>query len=276
MESEKIIRDSLFGFIQSHIVEADLSSMDEVFFSYITSVLEELGSPESCEENFDMETFVEMMEAYVPGFADISSVEVCEMMFTLSGKLSEARNKENVNPKHPEVVCRLSSHEGTSEEHFDTLKRLHSEEKEPRQQEQDELKLGVDLLVEMFPSCSLSQAKKVLSIAKGDMEEAVQLIVEGKLDVCTNVSSKETYNAPKKEELKDFILQKYMMVDNDEDEKTHRPLAPKEAPKKMIRYIENQVVSTKGERYKDVKKPESEEMKKTYVNLKPAKKYRFH
>ncbi|XP_069096447.1 CUE domain-containing protein 2 isoform X2 [Pleurodeles waltl] len=272
MESEKIIRDSLFGFIQSHIVEADLSSMDEVFFSYITSVLEELGSPESCEENFDMETFVEMMEAYVPGFADISSVEVCEMMFTLSGKLSEARNKENVNPKHPEVVCRLSSHEGTSEEHFDTLKRLHSEEKEPRQQEQDELKLGVDLLVEMFPSCSLSQAKKVLSIAKGDMEEAVQLIVEGKLDVCTN----ETYNAPKKEELKDFILQKYMMVDNDEDEKTHRPLAPKEAPKKMIRYIENQVVSTKGERYKDVKKPESEEMKKTYVNLKPAKKYRFH
>lgn len=47
------------------------SGMDEVFFSYLTSVLEGLGCPESAEEDFDMETFVEMMEAYIPGFADI-------------------------------------------------------------------------------------------------------------------------------------------------------------------------------------------------------------
>lgn len=45
--------------------------MDDVFFSYITGVLEELGSPESSEEAFDMDTFVEMMEAYIPGFAEI-------------------------------------------------------------------------------------------------------------------------------------------------------------------------------------------------------------
>lgn len=47
------------------------SGMDDVFFSYITGVLEELGSPESSEETFDMDTFVEMMEAYIPGFAEI-------------------------------------------------------------------------------------------------------------------------------------------------------------------------------------------------------------
>lgn len=51
---------------------------------------------------------------------------------------------------------------------------------------------------------------------------------------------------------------------------------PLQAPKKLIRYIDNQVVSTKGERYKDIKKPESEEMKKTYISLKPARKYKFH
>lgn len=45
--------------------------MDDVFFSYITGVLEELGSPESSEETFDMDTFVEMMEAYIPGFGEI-------------------------------------------------------------------------------------------------------------------------------------------------------------------------------------------------------------
>lgn len=54
------------------------------------------------------------------------------------------------------------------------------------------------------------------------------------------------------------------------------PLSPLQAPKKLIRYLDNQVVSTRGERYKDTKKPESEEMKRTYINLKPARKYKFH
>lgn len=81
---------------------------------------------------------------------------------------------------------------------------------------------------------------------------------------------------PQKDELKSFILQKYMMVDSAEDQKVHRPMAPKEAPKKLIRYIDNQVVSTKGERFKDMRNPETEEMKATYINLKPARKYRFH
>lgn len=34
-------------------------------------------------------------------------------------------------------------------------------------------------LLEMFPKCSLSEARSALSIAKGDMEEAVRLIIEG-------------------------------------------------------------------------------------------------
>lgn len=56
----------------------------------------------------------------------------------------------------------------------------------------------------------------------------------------------------------------------------HLVLMSFQAPKKLIRYIDNQVVSTKGERYKDIKKPESEEMKRTYISLKPARKYKFH
>lgn len=49
-----------------------------------------------------------------------------------------------------------------------------------------------------------------------------------------------------------------------------------QAPKKLVRYHGNQVVTTKGERYQLVKKDEAEDMKKTYVNIKPARKYRFH
>lgn len=46
--------------------------------------------------------------------------------------------------------------------------------------------------------------------------------------------------------------------------------------KKLVRYRDGQVVSTKGERFSEVKRQESEDMKKTYVSLKPAQKYRFH
>lgn len=34
-------------------------------------VLEDLGPSGPSEENFDMEAFIEMMEAYVPGFTHI-------------------------------------------------------------------------------------------------------------------------------------------------------------------------------------------------------------
>ncbi|TFK00321.1 N-acetyltransferase 6 [Platysternon megacephalum] len=285
MDLERIIQDSLMCFIQSHIPDADLSGMDEVFFSYIASVLEELGSPESSEENFDMDTFVEMMEAYIPGFAEINSRNICEMMFALSERLCEARNKGKVCQKAVESVSRAPAEElnqsdeqgaGASDE-----RRLHiPSEGAVAQRAEGDLKDGVELLLEMFPACTLSQAQKALAMVLGNLEEAVQLLVEEKVEPGpAGANMKETARprrAPKQEDLKRFILQKYMMVDSEEDQKTHRPVPPKEAPKKLIRYIDNQVVSTKGERYKDIKKPESEEMKRTYISLKPAKKYKFH
>lgn len=54
----------------------------------------------------------------------------------------------------------------------------------------------------------------------------------------------------------------------------------KDSNKKLIRYYENKVVSTKGEKFFELKTEEDEkkeaELKKTYINLKPARKYRFH
>uniref|UniRef100_A0A8C6ZNQ8 CUE domain containing 2 n=1 Tax=Nothoprocta perdicaria TaxID=30464 RepID=A0A8C6ZNQ8_NOTPE len=262
MALERIIRDTLTHFIQSHIPAADLSAMDDVVFSYITSVLEELGSPDSSEETFDMDTFVEMMEAYIPGFAEIHSGDICEMMFSLSERLGEARNEGELHGEfqHKKYILHLLSILMFGVEH--------------------DLKDGVELLLEMFPACTVGQAEKALSMALGNLEEAVQLIVEEKVETGPAVECAKDLARPRRtpnhEELKQVILQKYMMVDSAEDQKTHRPAPPKEAPKKLIRYIDNQVVSTKGERYKDIKKPESEEMKRTYISLKPARKYKFH
>ncbi|XP_058527438.1 CUE domain-containing protein 2 [Ochotona princeps] len=286
MELERIVSDALLAFVQTHLPDADCSGLDEVIFSYVLGVLEDLGPSGPSEENFDMEAFTEMMEAYVPGFACIPRSTVGDMMQKLSGQLSDARNKENLQPQSSSAQGQVS----ISPEPLQRPDKLKEEARssaatEGAQEEaagtEEELLPGVDVLLEVFPTCSVEQAQWVLAKARGDLEEAVQMLVEGK-EVgpqdwdSSNQDLPRRLRGPQKDELKSFILQKYMMVDSAEDQKVHRPMAPKEAPKKLIRYIDNQVVSTKGERFKDVRSPEAEEMKATYINLKPARKYRFH
>lgn len=285
MELERIVSAALLAFVQTHLPEADFSGLDEVIFSYVLGVLEDLGPSGPSEENFDMEAFTEMMEAYVPGFAHIPRNTIGDMMQKLSGQLSGARNKENLQPQSSEVQGQVP----ISSEPLQRPEKLKEETRasaagdtqDEAANAEEELLPGVDVLLEVFPTCSVEQAQWVLAKARGDLEEAVQMLVEGKEEGPTawdgsNQDLPRRLRGPQKDELKSFILQKYMMVDSAEDQKIHRPMAPREAPKKLIRYIDNQVVSTKGERFKDVRNPEAEEMKATYINLKPARKYRFH
>ncbi|XP_066549936.1 CUE domain-containing protein 2 isoform X1 [Amia ocellicauda] len=282
MEHNKIIQDALYEFIRLHIPNPDLSTLDEVILSYITGVLEDLGSQESVEENFDVEVFVEMLEAYIPGCAEIDSVEVCEMMFNLAARLATARNTENSAPKPAGGASSSSDTSAASAGGALSKKQDFSVQLEGATAKEvtNDGDSKVQLLLEMFPKCSVTEANSALSIAKWDMEEAVRLIVEGDLQLSQTpplkVNHGKTSPAQPDEKLKASILEKYMLVDSEEDKKIHRPVTPKEAPKKMVRYLGSQVVSTKGERYQQVKKEESEEMKKTYISLKPARKYRFH
>ncbi|XP_004478916.1 CUE domain-containing protein 2 [Dasypus novemcinctus] len=287
MELERIVSAALLAFVQTHLPEADLSGLDEVIFSYVLGVLEDLGPSGLSEENFDMEAFTEMMEAYVPGFAHIPRGTIGDMMQKLSGQLSDARNKENLQPQSSGVQEQvpissepLQRPEKVKEE-IRSSPTVAGETQDKATSAEEELLPGVDVLLEMFPTCSVGQAEWVLAKARGDLEEAVQMLVEGKEEGpqawdSPNQDLPRRLRGPQKDELKSFILQKYMMVDSADDQKIHRPMAPREAPKKLIRYIDNQVVSTKGERFKDVRNPEAEEMKATYINLKPARKYRFH
>ncbi|KAG9485156.1 hypothetical protein GDO78_008320 [Eleutherodactylus coqui] len=203
MSLEKIIRDALSDFIQSHIPNADLSAMDEVFFSYVTGVLEELGSQDSSEEDFDMETFMEMLEGYIPGFAEIGSEKVYEMMFQLSGRLSEARNREN----RSDETCENSLITAESDGNEPRGNRLHVASEGAEAQEEGNTK-NIDVLLEMFPACTLHQVEKVLSMAKGNLEDAVQIIVEGEVTLDDPSEAEVLQKIPKKEDLKEFILQK--------------------------------------------------------------------
>ncbi|XP_077586505.1 CUE domain-containing protein 2 [Stigmatopora nigra] len=283
MDLQKIIHGALQDFLLTYIPDADLSILDDVLLSYITGVLEDLGSQQSVEENFDVEVFAEMLEAYIPGFAEIDSVKVCEMMFSLASTLAKARTSadgENSMVGTRDCSSKITAQRLSEPQSCRDMQCLQAQaEGATAKLAASELETQEQHLLEMFPKCSLSEARSALCIAKGDMEEAVRLIIEGDVQLSTtplNVNQGKNISSVGDKKLKESILEKYMLVDDEEDKKTHRPVAPKEAPKKLVRYHGNQVVSTKGERYQMVKKNETDDMKKTYVNLKPARKYRFH
>ena len=133
----------------------------------------------------------------------------------------------------------------------------------------------MDHLMEMFPSVCTIEVSHCLTLMGGDIEKAAQLIMHrqesGQSLQPGNVKSRNGSKYCKPAEIDDksmkrLIMDKYGFVDESDDARYHRPTLKKEDDKKMIRYRDGKIVSTKGERYTQVSKAESEEMKKSYVN----------
>lgn len=89
----------------------------------------------------------------------------------------------------------------------------------------------------------------------------------------SNNNTKTDLDSVKKAIVDQFFVR---AIDPSSIDKTYIPPPIKTEKKKMVRYRGNQVVTTRGERILVEKPAETEEMKKTYINLKPARKYRFH
>ncbi|GFU92983.1 CUE domain-containing protein 2-B [Trichonephila clavipes] len=149
----------------------------------------------------------------------------------------------------------------------------------------------------MFPHLHVMEVKRFLSVADGDCEKAVQLILQKEetgfvankpLTSINNAAPQHISNCKEKivedKQLREQILKRYAYIDQDEDVREHKPVAPKTIknavqarkkladvygedalvstldpklePKKLIRYRDNKIVSIKGERYSEVKKTE--------------------
>jgi len=127
-------------------------------------------------------------------------------------------------------------------------------------------------LMEAFPGACALEVSHCLTLMSGDMEKAAQLILhrqESGQSVTPTELKNRLKNGRKVEKQVDEkvfrsrILDMYGYVDQAEDARYHRPTLKKEDDKKMIRYRDGKIVSTKGERYTQVTKAESEEMKKS-------------
>lgn len=60
------------------------------------------------------------------------------------------------------------------------------------------------------------------------------------------------------------VIPRYSYVDKNAESKEHRPVVPKVEPKKMVRYLDNKIVSLRGERFTEVRRGDEEktELKK--------------
>ncbi|PIK37775.1 putative CUE domain-containing protein 2-B [Apostichopus japonicus] len=95
---------ALSDFITHHQPESSLSAIDNIVLMYVVGVLEDVGN----EDDFDVDNFIEMIAAYVPGFQAIDVAVVCEWIFELSEKLKTATDDNEVDMK---TTDRDSNHE---------------------------------------------------------------------------------------------------------------------------------------------------------------------
>ncbi|XP_045196471.2 CUE domain-containing protein 2-like [Mercenaria mercenaria] len=285
-ESENTVQTALAKFLRGHSLHDHVSDIDEIVLSYIISILEDLGDSENAEENIDVDQFVEMMDAYIPGFATIDSIKVCEWMFELASTLSRSQESESKEPTIPSLNTQLV--EGAcslpySAKHKTRLDSTGENERSSSESSADDIDEQLQQLIEMFPTTVRLELEHCLHSAEGDIEKAVQIVLHRQeTDTAFTEDRKpkdkktRMYGILDDKKLKDQMMERYAFIDVNEDKKQYKPTAPKSEPKKMIRYLDNQVVNTKGQRFTEVKKDDTEEMKKTYISLKPARKYRFH
>ncbi|XP_067676613.1 CUE domain-containing protein 2-like isoform X2 [Haliotis asinina] len=297
MDREEEVKRALSDFLQEHNLHEAVSCVDDIVLTYLLSILDELGDADNTEDSVDAEHFCEMMAAYMPGFENINSVGVWEWMFSLSSKLAAESKEEKDTIPPPSCLdtgngdSLAVSRKATGDVGRTTTRHRDRNSQSDGEDMKSSVSVGglsevdnqVALLCEMFPDTCAMEARHCLSVSHGQIDEAVQLILHRQETGNSIIEQGET-NQPVRnkgcmladKQLKELTLARYSFVDTDDDKKTHKPPPLKQESKKLIRYREGQVVSTKGERFSEVKKNESEEMKKTYVSLKPARKYRFH
>ncbi|XP_076643083.1 CUE domain-containing protein 2-A isoform X1 [Halictus rubicundus] len=266
-EKEELVKKSLFSFVRKEVPTAQLSLIDDIVLGYVVSMVEE----SALEEDLDVDGLCEMVSACLPEFSKIEKEAVSKWLLDVESKLrEESKENQNCQPQDPLSQLSLTAllppdtqrirvHHlsETSDAGSDSSGEYFQEESSWHQ---------VALLQEMFPAASPAELRHCLAVAGGDITEAAQLALH-RQEAGQSIASNLTFVTPNgrnraklnDEELKSRIIARYSYVDRDDDSREHRPVAPKTEPKKLVRYLENKIVSVKGERYTEVRRGGEEE-----------------
>ncbi|KAL7291040.1 hypothetical protein TKK_0015176 [Trichogramma kaykai] len=268
-EKEELVKKSLFSFVRKQVPTAQLNLIDDIVLGYVVSMVEE----SAIEEELDVDGVSEMVSACLPEFSSIEKEAVTKWLFDIESQLRADCKESNgttqqvdpldcINlaallPQEPQRTARVHHLSETSDAGSDSSGEYFAEESSWDQE--------VALLQEMFPEASAAEARHCLAVANGDIAQAAQLVLcrqEAGQSIVSNCALLTPNGRKAKvndEELKARIINRYSYVDRDDDSREHRPVAPKTEPKKMVRYLDNKIVSVKGERFTEVKRGGEEE-----------------
>lgn len=273
--------------------------IDEIVLSYITSVLEE-STQDPC---FDVEGFIEMMSGFFPevDFSRIAAADVCTWLFSLEAQLTALSSSSAAaaggGPRIGSVEREISlsyladmslgGGGGAGDATKATAGATPPLKKERVQLLSETSDCGstdsstfdffgeeCDMLQEMFPDSSPLEVKQCVTIANGCMEKAIQILLyrqeNDEAILCSNSSmTPKTSLKVNDTELKNRIIERYSYVDKNAEAKEYKPVVPKVEPKKMVRYLDNKVVSLRGERFTEVRRGDED---KEPTELKKPKK----
>jgi len=280
------VKQSLCQLLQSHVANFTSEDIDEIVLSYVMGILDDLIEDTYPEQTWDCDSFMEMLVAYLPQSEGMEEEQMTQWILKLVGEI-KADKKEKTASKfdikmiieetaNKQAVKKSRSVSETSEPENCKKRaaRLSSTSENNGSGDEAELEAGVATLLEMFPACCKVEAIHCLTIMGGDMQRAAQMILNraemGEDIKLTQAQLLAQLSRPVKideTEVKKKIMDSYGFVDTEVDQKYHRPTLKKGDDKKLIRYRDGKIVSTKGERFSQVTKEESEEMKKTIVNI---------
>lgn len=289
LDTNERVKSSLFAFLQSHLKELKEEEIDDIVLAYVVNILEDVASSTRDEEGdaFDVTEFCEMLTAYLPLTESIPAELVTEWMFQLAAEQRELDRAKackfdfDLSSVIEETARRAPARTPKTSESSETIlekKRStrYSENSDGGSSDSsgldasDEFQTKLNNLMEMFPDSCTLEVSHCLNLMAGDIEEAVQLIIHRQENGQSLQPKKATSTIVKpkvdEKDLRNRIVHQYGFVDQEEDARYHRPTIKRGDEKKMIRYRDGKIVSTKGERFSQVTKEESEEMKKSYVS----------
>ncbi|CAG0918790.1 unnamed protein product [Notodromas monacha] len=278
------IKSSLGQFLEENRLPSKecLASLDDIILGYVVGVLEDIAQE---DDNFDVDDFMEMISAYCPSISSIPKSRISYWAHSLALELKstsgEPRKKIvsllDLECSLPQIVATCNGTTRPSRISKNSESSMSSDDSSISSQ-YSAAEEEICALKELFPSTSTAEIKHCLAVANGDIQDAAQWVLQrqetGESIKAVPKFSKDLITNDD-ESVKKHIISKYSYVDQDEDKKEYRPPPPKFEPKKLVRYRENQIVTVKGERFTEVKSKEDEDMKKTYVNLKPSRQYRY-
>jgi len=278
---ESRVRFKLYETIKEVDPHFDISEIDDIVTEYVMGILQDLVECEDVEDVFDIECFKEMLQAYLPASDLVKDEMLTDFMMNL---VQELKNKDNSKELIPGVdINSLIALSTTVKQPMPNQRKMRSEsetsegksKKGSECAEDEKVEAAVGILLEMFPTTCKIEAVHCITMMGGDLDRAVQLLLtraEMGQDIKPNQSQMLAKLAKPAEiddnQLKKKLMDQYGFVDEEEDSKYHKPtMSKKGEDKKLVRYRENKIVSTKGERFTQVTKEESLEMKRTIVNI---------